>query len=166
MGSWWRRLFGAPGTVDDRVPALEREAGELRLVVKGLEETLGNLKQALRDLAARARDEAVHGELAGVVEDLAVPITQLHTQEHLLAKEGKPVGARDVLTVANQVIHLLEDRGLALEGTVGEEVPYDPDRHEPLRAADRPAPGAPVVIRFAGVVWRGQVVKRAGVEQA
>jgi molecular chaperone GrpE (heat shock protein) len=89
----------------------------------------------------------------------------LETQAHLLEREGKPVAARDVLTVAKRLIRALEDEGLTLEGKTGETVAFDPNYHQPLEVGPGLTPGQPVVIRSPGISYAGRVLHRAGVRK-
>jgi molecular chaperone GrpE (heat shock protein) len=107
--------------------------------------------------------EAVQEQVERLLSDAAAPVTQLLTQAHLLEVEGKPVQAKDVLAVAKRLVRALEDNGLTLEGSVGETVPFDPNRHEPLSGDAALMPGEAVVVRFVGVSYQGRVIRKAGV---
>lgn len=72
--------------------------------------------------------------------------------------------AKDVLVVAKRLIRALEDSGLTPEGSAGETVPFEPNRHDSLSASAALTPGAMVVVRFAGGSYRGKVIHKAGVE--
>ena len=85
-------------------------------------------------------------------------------QGHLLEADGKPVHARDILTVARRLVRLLENEGLVLEGRIGERVSFDPDRHA-LLANDDAAPGHSVLVRFPSVSYRGKILRKAGVDK-
>ena len=74
-----------------------------------------------------------------------------------------PVAARDTLAVAQRLLDSLVSFGLALEGPVGESVPFDPNRHTPLSAHAVPETGQPVVIRFPAASYRGELIHKAGV---
>lgn len=149
----WQRLkrvlWGRWAGEDERMRALEREVRRLRLEIEG-------------DARKRARAD----ELFDALADIALPVAHLNTQAHLLEVEGKPVRAGDVMAVVKQVIHCLEDRGLSLEGRIGETVAFDPQRHSPLSAEQELEPGQPVILRFVGVVFEGTILARAGVEKA
>jgi molecular chaperone GrpE (heat shock protein) len=145
---------------------LEREAQSLRLDLEEQERLAANLREELthqRAVASARVAEAVQAQVAGLLSDAATPIAQLLTQAHLLEVEGKPVQAGDVLAVAKRLVRTLEDNGLDLEGQVGQRVSFDPNRHEPLSADASPAPGQPVVVRFVGVAYQGQLLRKAGV---
>jgi molecular chaperone GrpE (heat shock protein) len=170
---WLRRWFGqarppAPGA-DDGALALRREAQTLRLELEESDRVLAALKADLERLR-RGEEErvtaAVRAERERLLAEAAAPVAQLLTQAHLLEVEGKPVQARDVLTVARRLVRLLEDEGLTAEGRVGETVAFDPARHEPLGGDFAPQPGQPVVVRLVGMSWQGRVLRKAGVGPA
>jgi molecular chaperone GrpE (heat shock protein) len=157
-----KRWLGAAPPGAEHVLALEREAQDLRLQLQECRAKLAALEQERqRERAGEARRE---GERVGqLLERVAAPVAQLSTQAHLL-EEGKPVQARDVLAVARRIVRALEDEGLAVEGTVGAEVSFDPDRHAPLGGGEVKR-GEKVVVRFPAVCREGRVVHRAGVEK-
>ncbi|HET92342.1 MAG TPA: hypothetical protein ENN99_16625 [Chloroflexi bacterium] len=173
MVKWLERLLGRvpegeAGAPGERALDLEREVQHLRIELAEERERAARLRQVLE----RQRGDAemhVSGRVEAQVEHLltaaAAPVAQLLTQTHLV-EEGQPVAARDVLTVARRLVRVLEDIGLTVEGEIGERAPFDPDRQEPLSAAVLPQRGQPVVVRFVGVVYRGQVLRKAGVEPA
>jgi len=151
--------------------ALKREAQSLRLEMEERERLVTSLKSELereRNGASARIAEAVRWRIEKLMADVAAPVTQLFTQAHLLEVEGKQVLAKDVLAVAKRLIRALEDEGLKLESNVGETAGYDPNRHEPLggqTAQTALTPGQPVVARFAGVSYRGRLIRKAGVEK-
>ena len=168
MLEWIRGLLGLKPT-DERVLDLERDLQRLRLELEEREQAVARLTEELerhRSGAGARVAESVQAQVERLLADGAGPVSQLHTQAHLLEVEGRPVQARDVLAVARRFVRLFEDAGLTLEGAVGERVTFDPDRHEPLSAAARIEPGRPVVVRFVGVAYQGQLLRKAGVEEA
>jgi molecular chaperone GrpE (heat shock protein) len=168
MPKWLDNLLARFGT-DERALALEREVQSLRLELDERDRAVTNLSEELerqRSGASARVAEAVETQVEQLLADAAAPVAQLRTQMHLLEAEGKPVQARDVLAVAKRLVRTLEDNGLGLEGSVGEAVPFDPNHHEPLSAGVALTPGQPVVLRFVGVVYRGKLLRKAGVEAA
>jgi hypothetical protein len=109
-------------------------------------------------------DAAVHGTLERILTGAAPSAAQLARLARMLEVEGLAVPARDVLAVARRLATAFEDEGLRLEGTIGERVPYNPNRHDPLNTSASLTPGQTVVVRFAGASYRGKVLRRAGVE--
>lgn len=168
MWKWLAALLGKKPT-DERVLELEREVQSLRLELEERDRTVANLKEELarqrRGVNTRVTAE-VQAEVERLLSGAATPVAQLLTQAHLLEVEGKPVQARDVLTVAKRLVRTLEASGLTLEGSVGETVLFDPNRHESLSVDTFLTPGQPAVVRFVGVAYQGKLLRRAGVEKA
>jgi molecular chaperone GrpE (heat shock protein) len=153
---------------DERLLALEREAQDLRLELEERDRLVSNLREELerqRGGTSIRVTESVQAQIEQLLSEAAAPAAQLLTQAHLLEVDGRPVQARDILTVAKRLVRTLEDHGLTPEGSVGQTVPFDPDRHEPLSADAYPDPGQPVVVRFVGVAYRGKLLRKAGIEQ-
>lgn len=168
---WVERLLGQRGEealppADERILALEREAQRLRLELeeaqRRVEVLKGDLERQRRSEEQRLGD-IVQAKIERLFSDVAAPVAQLLTQAYLVEVEGKPVQAKDVIVVAKRLVRVLEDNGLALEGKVGEIVPFEPNRHEPLSADASLKPGEQVLIRFVGVSYGGKVLKKAGV---
>jgi molecular chaperone GrpE (heat shock protein) len=172
MQHWLKRLLGRSSTQPtwetDRLLALEQEAQHLRLELDDRDRTLKTLTQEL-ERHQRSQDEriaeSVQGQIESLLRDAATPIAQLLTQAHLIEVEGKPVPAKDVLSVARRLIRILEDVGLEQQGTVGQTVSFDPNRHEPLSQDAALTVGQPAVVRFVGLAYRGKILRKAGVEQ-
>lgn len=151
---------------NEKLLTLEREIQNLRLELTERDRLIEKLKQQLeqqRTSESNNIDFAVQNQIEQLLTDTAAPVTQLLTQAHLL-QQGKPVQAKDVLLVAKRLIRSLEDNGLTVVGQVGETVSFDSNLHEPLSASSEVSPGAEVVVRFAGVSYRGKVIRKAGVE--
>jgi molecular chaperone GrpE (heat shock protein) len=174
MLKWLKRTLGQaaePAPQADDL-ALKREAQSLRLEMEERERLVASLKSELerqRNGESARITEAVQSRIEKLMADVAAPVTQLFTQAHLLEVEGKPVQAKDVLAVAKRLVRALEDEGLKLEGGVGETASYDPNRHEPLggqTAQTGLTLGQPIVTRFAGVSYRGRLIRKAGVEKS
>jgi molecular chaperone GrpE (heat shock protein) len=168
FGTLLRRQPVAPDASGQRLVALEREAQVLRLDLTERERTIAaltaDLKRARKEAQVRTTTE-VDARLQRLLADLAAPVVQIATQIHLVEVEQRPVAASDILAIARRLLRTLEDHGLRLEGTVGAAAPFDPARHELLAGGAAPAPGEPVVIRFAGTSYRDMVLRKAGVER-
>jgi molecular chaperone GrpE (heat shock protein) len=167
MPAWLDRLLGRSDGADaESALALKREAQELRLQLEEGSRQFAALQKEREQQQAGEETriaDAVQAKVERLLAEAAGPVTQLLTQAHLLEAEGKPVQARDVLAVARRLVRVLEEEGLTLDGRPGERAAFDPNRHAPL-AGEAPAPGAAVVVRFAGVGCRGRVLRKAGVE--
>lgn len=153
----------ANGTPEERVLELERELQSLRLELaeqKRANEKLGfELERQRGGESARLAAAQVEKLLAGA----AAPVSQLLTQAHLLKVEGRPVQAGDILAVATRLVRALEDQGLKIEGSVGEKVEFDPNRHEVLSAEAEIRSGQAVIIRLVGVSYQGKLLRKTGV---
>ncbi len=175
MFGWLRKLFGSvesvpvPSSADDDVLALVREAQTLRLELAEQEQLIVRLKSDLdRQRAGESQrvDSVVDAGWERLIADASTPLVQLMTQAHLLDVAGKPVQAADVLAVAKRLVRVFETAGVAWEGTFGETLAFDPARHEPLGSEDEWAPGESAVVRFVGVRYREQLIRKARVERA
>jgi molecular chaperone GrpE (heat shock protein) len=172
MLDFLRRWFGggrqAAATSDEKLLALERDVQSLRLDLEERERVIATLRSDLerlrRDELARL-EEVRQGAIEQVLSEAAAAAAQLVTQAHLLEVDGKPVSARDILTVARRLVRVLENHGLKLEGGIGERVPFDPQRHEPIGGQEFPAPGEPVILRMVCVSYRGKILYKGAVEK-
>jgi molecular chaperone GrpE (heat shock protein) len=154
---------------DERLLALERQVQSLRLELTEQHQIVANLKSELqhqRDAEDARLADAVRAQMERLMTHMATPVAHLLTQAHLLERDDKPIQARDVLGVARCLVRTLEDNGLTLEGKVGETLPFDPNRHEPLSAEATLQPGETVVVKFVGAFYGGTVCKKAGVARA
>ncbi len=173
MLKWLRSIFNPnppqPAAAVDETGLLDlqRENQSLRLSLKEKEESLQRLKgevERLRAGQSQQLNENLTARLAGLFGDVAAPASQLRTQADLLEKQGKPVQARDVLSVAQRLLRALERHGLAFDGQVGAETIFDPNQHTPLQSTGALQPGQPVRIRFSGVTYQGRRLYKAIVE--
>ncbi len=76
------------------------------------------------------------GHLLVRVPPGAVPVSHLMTQV-------EPLQASDVILVAKGIVKVLERAGMSFEASVGEMVPFDPNRHEPMSDDPSLKPGDP-----------------------
>ncbi len=184
MKNWFTNLLKtrpAPGEPGQPVPppqgfpsaqagewlVLQKETQALRMDLQASQQAVANLKQENERLRLRQDQliaETVETRLSGLFGDLAAPASQVLTQSDLLEKEGKPVQARDVLSVARRMVRALERYGLVFSGQVGDQVPFDPNQHTPINEVTQPQPGQPVTIRFRGVAYQGKTIHKAIVE--
>jgi hypothetical protein len=155
----WRRLFGKGAT------PTAREMAHLRLRIQELE---AQLEQARRHAEYARQTEharataAADATLETLLTELATPLSHLHAQLHLAEQGALPPDAP--LKTARHLFRALEAWQVHMEGTVGAVEPYDPERHMPLRADAEPHAGQPVIVRLAGVVYKGKRLRKAGVE--
>lgn len=109
-------------------------------------------------------DATIDGALLSFFKDAADPVTQLLTLNDLIESQTRPVKPEDVIVHAKLLIAALQEHGLTIEGRPGQVVQYNPNFHEPLSASENPAAGESVSIRFPGASFKGQVIKKAGVQ--
>ena len=174
MWNWFKRLIQPEplplpvNSPDDRIVSLEADARQLRLELDEQVQLVATLTRTLEQQRAqgdRRVSDATQDAVHDLVRQLAGPVSQFATQMYLLETEGKPILAKDVLTVARRLIRALEDYGVTLEGAVGESRVFDPDRHEPLGEDNPLSPGETGVIRFAGVCHQGRIIRKASMER-
>jgi molecular chaperone GrpE (heat shock protein) len=173
LAAAWHALRGAAPSApipvfqpaDDARLTAEAEAARLRLE---LEETRQRLAALRRDLEAEkaGRADAVQTALAARLEpvlgDAASLLGQLALQSRLL-DEGKPVGPRDVMALAQGLAQAFERLGLTPLAMMGETVAFDPAQHDPL-TGPAPKPGQPVVVRIPGYRLGPQLLSKSFVE--
>lgn len=148
--------------------ALEGQVQALRLALAEQENANRQLRGDLETLRAAqqyALKEQLEASLEKLVAEAAGPAVQLGTQAYLLETLGKPVQAADILAVARRLLRALENAGLQFEGQVGQAAAYDPELHASLSAQQSLAAGEAVRIRFAGVRYRGKMIRKAAVEK-
>jgi molecular chaperone GrpE (heat shock protein) len=103
--------------------------------------------------------------LEQIFRSSAAPAAMLTAQDYLI-KAGKPLQARDVSFVAQQMLKALQSGGLSLSPAIGDTVAFDLNLHEPLAVETQLQSGQAVIIRFPAVLFRGKILRKAGVEAA
>lgn len=182
MKHWLANLFSTPtGPEGSEIPSqtpgepsfealsAQKELQTLRLELDARDQTIQALKQEIERLRYRQdqlAEELARNQIEALFTDLSAPASQILTQADLLENQGKPVQARDVLSVARRMVRVLERRGVSFEGTPGQSVQFDPNRHTPLNAQSGQVyrPGQPVTVRFAGASHAGKLLYKAVVE--
>lgn len=173
MMNWLKNIFqretppAPPVISESEVLVLQKEAQALRMEMQARDESIAKLKQEIERQRARQEqiiNETVNTRLVTIFTDLAAPASQILTQADLLENQGKPVQARDVLSVARRMVRTLERHGMVFDGNIGSQAAFDPDRHTPMNASTTPQDGQPVTIRFAGVAYQGKTIYKAIVE--
>ena len=145
---------------------LEQQVQSLRLSLEEREQALATLRAGLereRRQAGVLAQEQLQAQVEKIFTALSGPVAQLLTQAYLVEVEQKPVASRDILAVARHLVQGLEENGLHVEGVVGGQEAFDPNRHAPLQAGDILRPGSPVVVRLVGLSYAGKIVRKAGV---
>ncbi len=128
-------------------------------LVAGLKKEL-SLQQSNQEQQINA---TIEGALLSFYKDVADPVTQLVTLNQLI-EQGKPVKPENIAIHARLLIAALKEHGLSIEGDPGQILPYNPNFHEPLSANENPSVGELVSIRFQGASFKGQVIKKAGIQ--
>jgi len=184
---WLAHLLGRPATEAGAIPdpsadqgsggalweersrrlAAESELQRLRL---DLAQANQRLVEMQADLQRQGREEAdalkdhLEAQLEELLIPLATPLTQLLTQQHLIEREGKELGAKDLLATSRRLWQGLAPAGVNVLESIGVVVAFDPDRHQPLSQGSLVGTGAPVRVRIPGLLLNGRVLKTAGVE--
>ncbi len=162
-----RRERARTGPADERLLELERSLRAASLDLADRDQTIGRLRADLaraRDGAAGAARALASTETERLIQAIATPLVQLVTQEHLQRTGTADLRAADVLEVGLRLVRGLEREGVDLIGAVGETVPFDPDRHDPLSGSVTATGGRPVTIRIVGLSYGGTVIRKAGVD--
>ncbi len=162
---WKAKTDARDGAQADAL-AVQSEVQQLRLELAEKEGLIQQLKADLERERSQGQQRSarqVQESMEALLAELAGPLSQLFTQDHLVSVENKPLQARDVLVVAKSLARGLQNRGLTLEGAVGEYTAFDPDHHQALSAEAQLAPGQLVVIRFSGLSYQGRLLRKAGV---
>lgn len=173
MFGWLKLLWHRPTTVrkdaslEDAKLSWEAERRTLQLELEEQRQRLTTLTRDLEQLRGRATSD-VQGQVNSLVVQLMTeasgPIAQLLLQAHAVEKQEQPVAARDVLVIAKRLIRVFENAGLTREGNVGDEEKFDPNRHQPIGDGELQKDD-PVVIRFVGLSYASQLLRRASVER-
>ena len=171
MLSWLKQLFQPAITPIPESPALalQSELQKLRLELAERQQIIATLKQELdreRQGEQNRLNQTLQSETEQLFSDIASPVSQLLTQAHLLETEGKPVVPQDILTVAKRLIRSLEKKGLTINGTLGETIPFDANYHQPLNSQQEISSGTPITIKIVGIAYQQKVLKKALVERA
>ncbi|MCS6812037.1 MAG: helix-turn-helix transcriptional regulator [Cyanobacteria bacterium] len=87
-------------------------------------------------------------------------LVQLPTARYA-ATHNPQLPAKNVLLLLTPLDRLLTQWGLAYLDAVGDEVPYDPQRHQLTEGSAQP--GDRVKVRYAGYAWRGNLLRRSQV---
>jgi hypothetical protein len=169
MCNWLLKLLGIRKTAasDEEGHVLRNEIQTLKLELYEKDTMVSNLRQELnyqRHGEIDKLSEKLSTFLEELMVDVSTPVTQLISQIYLFEIQSKPLQARDVLAVAKRFVHLLEDRGMKIEGTVEEIVLFDPNHHMPLSGRFAMCLGERVIIRLVGISYKGKTIRKAGVE--
>ena len=138
--------------------ARDLDLDDAQKAIEQLQADIARVREEQKSLVAAYVDNA----LEKTMRDIAVPLTQLATQTNLHEVQGKSVNLKDVFNVVKRLNKVLESAGVTLDGTVGDRLPFDQNRHELLSAEQSHSTRVRVLI--AGVAFRGKIIKKAAVE--
>lgn len=162
----WRVLLGRSTNgeilASDEIAALKSELASLGLELQEAKSTVRSQREMLDELEARSPIGAAD-PLEEIFVRAAGLLSQLRLQASLMAKEND-VSARSVMALASELAAVLEQAGLEPIGDVGDRTPFDPIAAEPLSAGTALSSGTPVVIRFIGYRYKGEVLRKALVD--
>jgi len=142
------------------VRARELDLDEARQTIEGLK----------ADIVRERKDEQTHltaaadNSLEKALTELALPLTQLATQIYLTEAEGRALNPKDVFAVVKRLIKNAQAIGLCLEGSAGEVVAFDQNRHDVIGIDSTIKAGAHVTVRMPAASFRGKVIRKAAVE--
>ncbi len=166
MAEWFKSLFRRERD-SGRVRQLEREIQSLRALLEDQDRVVEKLTTDLQKHRKEAEFRVMRSAQAVIeklMSDVASSVTKLNSQIYVVEEQNRPVNVRDVIAVAKHILSVLQKYGLRLEGCVGELTSFDPDHHLPLKKDMSVVQEAPVVVRFAGVAYRGKLLCKARVE--
>lgn len=162
----WQVLLGKPSRgeilASEEIAALKRDAANLTLELQEAKSAVESLRRMLQETNAHQAAASLD-PMEEVLAQAAGPLSQLRMQASLMAT-GKEISGKSVMVLASEVAAVLEAAGLEPIGKVGEETVFDPVSAEPLSSGPTLSPGAPVVIRFIGYGYNGEVLRKALVE--
>jgi molecular chaperone GrpE (heat shock protein) len=146
---------------------LERQLQECRLALAERDRSVQRMRADLDRARNSSEDEAVQrgrAEVEQLVDSMGASLVQLVTQAQLHRNGTVPVRVDDVVAVGTRLMRSLRAAGVDTLGELGEEVAFDPDRHDLLSTSGAPEVGVPVRIRMVGLSYQDRVLRRAGVE--
>lgn len=167
MFSWLRKKRQVEKK-DESLLDIQNELQSLRLEIQEKGKIITKLKDDLnreRDGKTAQVKELNQAFIEKIIADASTPISQILTQSYLLESEGKPIQAKDIISVSKRLIRVFENAGMNIEGTVGEKVSFDPNYHSPLSTNSEIKAGDKVIIRLVGISYQGKIIRKAGVEK-
>ena len=151
-----------------RVSELERE---LQFAKLDLEETTAQLTAAQHDLKLQnqqsvdLRDIGIRDKVRAMFQELAGPLTQLLTQNHIQHVQGKSLNPKDVNATVTRLVASLKNYGLEISEDIGSTTLFDPNKHDPLTIDDTIEAGEEVLIRMYGIGFEGKILRLAAVSR-
>lgn len=144
----------------------QRVQQDLFTQIKERDAQIARLRQeytALEERLARTAEETAQAERLALFRRLQPIVTQLPAMQAAVA-QGADISTRDVLDLLAPLDEMLRDLGFEVIGQAGEEVNYDPQRHNPVgRGARSVTPDDRVRVRYVGYLYQGRVICKAQV---
>ncbi len=145
----------------NEIQSLQMELTERDKIIAALQADLTRLRLQQDELQSAAVGQA----LEQYIKDIAPTAVQIYTQAYLLESQTRSVAAESIALAAVRLLHGLEPLGFQTIGEIGASVRFDPNLHMALSPDSEPGSGEPAVIRLVGIAFRGQVLRKAGVER-
>lgn len=123
----------------------------LREEYQRLQQTLANQQQELRSQFERE-----------TIQQLESLLLQLPSAAYA-AQNNPDMLAKNILPLLRPIDALLQKWGITAIGSVGEEVAYDPQRHQLMEGSDEIEEGSSVIIRYIGYIQGEKLLYRARV---
>ncbi|MBX9568395.1 MAG: hypothetical protein K2X77_05840 [Candidatus Obscuribacterales bacterium] len=166
-----KELFGFREKPDNEAAAkilkLESSVQSLTLDLSEKERQIQILREEIARIESKREstiESVVSTHLESFIADVAPAIAQIVTQEHLLNVEAKPIQAKDITTVAMRLVRSLEEKGMKLDGAIGEQVAFDSNKHDLVSMGESATEeGANVTVRMPGVIYQGRILKKIAV---
>lgn len=159
-----RVLLGKPSQGEtlaaEEIASLKRTVANTSLELQEARSAMTSFRGMVEEMEGRA---GATDPLEEIFTRVAGPLSQLRLQDALIGA-GKEISGKSVMVLASEVAGILEGAGLEPIGSVGEATDFDPSLDEPLAAGLALSPGAPVVVRFIGYRYKGEVLRKALVE--
>lgn len=166
MLKWIKNIISPSRDVKNESHTLRNEIRKQEILLLEKDEMIGKLSfeiKRLRENKEIETEQKTQSELTLLFSNLSSSISQLKTQTCLVELD-RPVQNRDIISVVNRLFNLLQESGLEFEGTVGTTIPYNPDSHKPLSTEEFIEAENLVIIRFAGIRYKGILLQKALVE--
>lgn len=123
----------------------------LREEYQRLQQTLANQQQELRSQFERE-----------TIQQLESLLLQLPSAAYA-AQNNPDMLAKNILPLLRPIDALLQKWGITAIGSVGEEVAYNPQRHQLMEGSDEIEEGSSVIIRYIGYIQGEKLLYRARV---
>lgn len=166
MFNWIKNILSPSSGVKNESITLRNEIRKQDILLQEKDEIINKLSFEIkrqRENKEIELEQKTQSELTLLFSNLSSPISQLMTQAYLVELD-KPVQNRDIISVVNRLFNLLKESGIEFEGIVGTTIPYDPDFHKPLSTEASIEAENLVIIRFAGIRYKGILLQKALVE--